>query len=201
MSKKSEVINIAYVDDKFDREISKYLYNYQYDENKVKIVSCEIEFTKEDNYKTLLKKLTDKGINLLIIDSALYLLEDQREKRFTGEEFKIILKRLFPYIETIVVSQNEKKDSYDIIKKYNDEKNPEKYYSEILGKCIDKKINEILMGREIFKNLDEKRELDSELLEKISLSLSGGDEYSELKGEDIKELIEIFKELKRSING
>ncbi|AVQ29488.1 hypothetical protein C4N20_15765 [Fusobacterium ulcerans] len=200
-----EVINIAYVDDIIERAISGFLDEYDYNIKPVEIRSYEIKFTKEDDYKTLLKKLTDKNINLLVIDSALFLLDDQRDKRFTGEEFKIILKRLFPYIETIVISQNEQKDSYDIIKKYNCDKNlsqdPEEYYSEILGKCIDKKINEILMGREIFKKLDEKKEVDSELLEKISLSLDGGDEYSELKSEDIKELIEEFKKLKRAIDG
>lgn len=200
---KKEKINIAYVDDKLDRKISEFLNNYFY--NLLEINVEEIEFTETDTYESLQKKLIDENINLLIIDSALYLLNDDRDKRFSGEEIKIILKRFHPYIETIVISQNESKESYDIVSKYNIDKHsdtykePIKYYESVLGNIIEKKINEILMGREIFQKLDEKNGLEKVLIEKISLSLENNDEYSELTKEDIEVLINEFKELKETI--
>lgn len=199
-----ERINIAYVDDELDRGISAFLDDYSSNVKLAEIEIYEIMFTETDDYKTLLKKLTNKNINLLIIDSALFLINDQRKKRFTGEEFKVILQRVFPYIKTIVISQNEQKPLYDIISKYNSNKNfpqgQSEYYSEVLEECINKKINEILTEREILKKLDEKDELNRELLEKMSLSLNGGDEYSELESSDIEELIQTFKELKKAID-
>ncbi len=192
-------IKMLYVDDLPDPEISRCLDEYEND--RIKINYMEIEFDDTYNYKKLIKEIENNNINLLIIDSALYLESESRE-RFTGEQFKIILKKILPFIETIVISQNKQENDYDIIKKYNKENIKEtidEYYKDVLNNVITKKINEILMTREILSKFKEEKTIDELLIEKISLSLEGAEVYSELNIKDINKLIEEFKELKQVI--
>lgn len=200
---KKETINMMYVDDLIDRGISKCLDKYQ--SEKVEIKYIEIEFNAEYNYKKLIEEVQNNNINILVIDSALYL-ESSEAERFTGEQFKVILKKFLPYVETIVISQNKQENTYDIMKKYNkDEVNSKEtiseYYTRELYYIINKKIDEILMGREVLTRLKEEKTIDNILLEKISLSLNGEEKYSELKSEDVQNLINSFKELKRLVDG
>lgn len=200
---KKEIINMMYVDDLIDRGISKCLDKYQ--SEKVEIKYIEIEFNAEYNYKKLIEEVQNNNINILVIDSALYL-ESSEAERFTGEQFKVILKKFLPYVETIVISQNKQENTYDIMKKYNkDEVNSKEtiseYYTRVLYNIINKKIDEILMGREVLTRLKEEKTIDNILLEKISLSLNGEEKYSELKSEDVQNLINSFKELKRLVDG
>lgn len=200
---KKEIINMMYVDDLIDRGISKCLDKYQ--SEKVEVKYIEIEFNDEYNYKKLIEEVQNNNINILVIDSALYL-ESSEAERFTGEQFKVILKKFLPYVETVVISQNKQENTYDIMKKYNkDEVNSKEtiseYYTRVLYNIINKKIDEILMGREVLTRLKEEKTIDNILLEKISLSLNGEEKYSELKSEDVQNLINSFKELKRLVDG
>ena len=195
----SENINILYVDDLLDRGISGSLESYSLP--KVIINYDEIEFENAYDYKKLIDEIDSRNINLLVIDSSLYLEGDIR-KRFTGEEFKIILKKLLPFVETIVVSQNKQENNYDIIKKYNVDEHSETplvYYNSILGTIVAKKINEIIMGREILGHLKEQKTIDASLIESISLSLDGLELFSELNSEDIDKFIKEFQELKQVV--
>lgn len=199
-----DIINIVYIDDIIDRGISKCLYKYKLGQKNIEYI--EIPYTEEYTYKKLLEEIENLNINIVVIDSALYLESDSRE-RFTGEQFKIILKKILPYVETIVISQNKQENDWDIIKKFNQDVHIEKYKTDVeyyqseLIKVLEKKINEVKMGREIYSKLEEEQVVEKKLLEKISLSLSGEEKYSELKSEDINTLIESFQELKRALNG
>lgn len=199
-----DIINIVYIDDIIDRGISKCLYKYKLGQKNIEYI--EIPYTEEYTYKKLLEEIENLNINIVVIDSALYLESDSRE-RFTGEQFKIILKKILPYVETIVISQNKQENDWDIIKKFNQDVHMEKYKTDVeyyqseLIKVLEKKINEVKMGREIYSKLEEEQVVEKKLLEKISLSLSGEEKYSELKSEDINTLIESFQELKRALNG
>lgn len=199
-----DIINIVYIDDIIDRGISKCLYKYKLGQKNIEYI--EIPYTEEYTYKKLLEEIENLNINIVVIDSALYLESDSRE-RFTGEQFKIILKKILPYVETIVISQNKQENDWDIIKKFNQDIHMEKYKTDVeyyqseLIKVLEKKINEVKMGREIYSKLEEEQVVEKKLLEKISLSLSGEEKYSELKSEDINTLIESFQELKRALNG
>lgn len=197
-----ELIKILYVDDLIDRGISRSLFEYR--NEKIEIEYEEIEYDKAYDYKKLIQQIEEKNINILVIDSALYVEADGGDKRLTGEKFKIILKKLLPYIETIVISQNEQDNNYDIAKKYNKDIHHtpiEEYYRNLLNPIINKRIEEVLMGREVLDDLKNEELINNNLIEKISLSLNGEEKYSELNSDDINKLIESFKELKESING
>ncbi|MEG2347081.1 MAG: hypothetical protein RSB50_05295 [Cetobacterium sp.] len=198
---KKEEVNLIYVDDMLDRDISKCLNKHKHD--KVVINYSEINFDSSYDYKKLIEEMKVQKVNLIVIDSALYIESDKRE-RFTGEQFKIILKNILPYAETIVISQNKQENNYGIIKKYNRdevEEDKKEYYEKSLSPVVNKKIEEILMGREMINLLEDEKIIDNSLIEKISLSVNGESQYSELKTEDINLLIKSFQELKESIDG
>ena len=193
------MIKIMYVDDSIDLAITECL--FEFSTNNPDIEYTEEVFTIEKNYEDLIKIVKEENVNILIIDSKLYTT-DSKGKKYTGEEFRIILKIFFPFIETLVVTQNDISGP-EIIKKYDSEAHKEmkinQYYNQVLIEEIKNKKLKIESSRNLLKKIELNETLDENIIQKLALSLSNDDSYKELKVEDINKLIENFNELKRLI--
>ncbi|MGV1115342.1 hypothetical protein [Clostridium perfringens] len=194
-------INIIYVDDELDVNISKYIrktYNYK----QIEKVYNEITFEAEKGYESLLNHKLVKEANIILIDSKLFENDRVSNGKFSGEEFKMILKKVFPFIEVIVITQNELEEEYGTVSKYKFDVDisADKYYSDNLKKELDTAANNVFIYRNIAKKLKCNEGIDKVLIEKIVNSLDGDSKYDELTKDDIDNIIEAFKELQRGIN-
>lgn len=190
------MIKIMYVDDSEDLGISECLDEFSINNEDVEYV--EKKFTNETNYESLIEIVKEENVNILIIDSKLYTT-DNKGKKYTGEEFRVILKHFFPFIETLVVTQNDILGP-EIIKKYDEEVNSrmtiKEYYNKYLIEKIKNKKSQIEFSRKILNSIENNKTLDENIIQKIDLSLSNDDSYKELKVEDIDNLIKNFNDLK-----
>ena len=122
--------------------------------------------------------------------------------KFTGEEFKIILKKYFPYIEVIVITQNEIDKDFETISKYDSRcgLNPEQYYGDRLQAILERLIKSILEYRKIASLMENNSSWETCLIEKINNSLMGCATYDELTKKDIDNIIIAFKELQEKMD-
>lgn len=183
-----ENINIVYVDDNPDIYLNLFLEFYK--EEGIKINYSSIIFEQDDSYKTLLENQVIRDANIVFIDSRLF------ENRgvgsvLSGEEFKLIIKKIFPYIEVIVISQKAIGEDFQTIAKYDltsyvsnvDEiqKSAFDFYSREIIPLIKEKIQNIIEFRKILERIqNEKNEIDKYLVENIENSIKGTDEYDQL---------------------
>ena len=195
-----ENIKILYIDDLPETALSKYLDTYTHD-------GCSIEysdiiFKPEEGYESLINNLEVRSANIVFIDSRLFENRNASIGKFTGEEFKIILKKYFPFIEVIVVTQNEIDDEYETIAKYSprDGITAEQYYRKFLPDKLKHAIKNICEFRKIASVMEKNTNWESVLIEKISNSLKGYGAYDELTKSDIDKVIVAFKELQEKLN-
>ncbi len=196
-----ENINIVYVDDNPDIYLNLFLEFYK--EEGIKINYSSIIFEQDDSYKTLLENQVIRDANIVFIDSRLF------ENRgvgsvLSGEEFKLIIKKIFPYIEVIVISQKAIGEDFQTIAKYDltsyvsnvDEiqKSAFDFYSREIIPLIKEKIQNIIEFRKILERIqNEKNEIDKYLVENIENSIKGTDEYDQLSSEDLDNVIKAFQ--------
>ena len=196
-----ENINIVYVDDSPDVYLNLFLKSYK--REGIKINYSSIIFEQDHSYKTLLENPTIRDANIVFIDSRLF------ENRgvggvFSGEEFKLILKKIFPYIEVIVISQKAIGDDFQTIAKYDllgnvsdvDDirKSAFDFYSHEIIPLIEIKIQNVIEYRKILERIqNEKIGIDNYLVENIENSIKGIDEYDQLSSKDLDEVIKAFQ--------
>lgn len=196
-----ENINIVYVDDNPDIYLNLFLESYK--EEGIKINYSSIIFEQDDSYKTLLENQVIRDANIVFIDSRLF------ENRgvgsvLSGEEFKLIIKKIFPYIEVIVISQKAIGEDFQTIAKYDltsyvsnvDEiqKSAFDFYSREIIPLIKEKIQNVIEFRKILERIqNEKNEIDKYLVENIENSIKGTDEYDQLSSEDLDNVIKAFQ--------
>lgn len=191
-----EKINIVYVDDNHDTILGKYL-DKEYHNCDYEIEYEEVLFDASTGYESLLQDIRVTHSNIVIIDSRLFENSTISNSKFTGEEFKLVLKKLYPFIEVIVITQNESNRQLGIISKYkhNPEKDGSQYYAETMPQYIDNAIRNISMFRKLASKMEENRSWEPVLKEKIISSLQGSSAYDELTKKDIDNLISAFKEI------
>lgn len=195
-------IKIVYIDDKLDSNISRYLAKgYQHKDFEKEYE--EVCFNSAEGYDSLINNQLIKEANIILIDSKLFENDKINNGKFSGEEFKMILKKVFPFIEVIVITQNELEDDYGTISKYREglRENPQQYYAEKLKKVLNDAIQNIYIYRNIANKLRSNDGIDKVLIEKIVNSLEGVAQYDELTTNDIDDIIVAFKELQRNIDG
>lgn len=189
-------VSIVYVDDNIDQSLSRYL--DEYCNESAELIYAEEPFFKEDTYEALLKRESIRTSNILLIDSKLFEEADAGVHRFSGEEFRVILNKLFPYIEVIVISQNTLDIKWDVVEKcktnrgYDDAKC---FYDKKLKQTLDEKRTTIRETRQIVERLVEGSAVDKALMEKIQKAVNGAVEYDELKASDIDRIVQAFQEL------
>ncbi len=196
-----ENINIVYVDDNPDIYLNLFLESYKGEE--IKINYSSIIFEQDDSYKTLLENQVIRDANIVFIDSRLF------ENRgvgsvLSGEEFKLIIKKIFPYIEVIVISQKAIGEDFQTIAKYDltsymsdvddIKKSAFDFYSREIIPLIKEKIQNVIEFRKILERIqNEKIEIDKYLIENIENSIKGTDEYDQLSSKDLDNVIKAFQ--------
>lgn len=191
-------INILYIDDDLDTHTEGYL-NEVYNNPIIEKNYDELLFKSENgNYESLLNDIKVKKADVIIIDSKLFQNVSVTEAKLSGEEFRIIIKKIFPYKEIIVITQNAIISGYDIISKYDSSKqqSAEAFYNGVLKERLDKAIDNILLYRRINEKLKTNKNIDAILLEKIENNLGGILDYDTLSKDDIDNLVSNFEEIK-----
>lgn len=191
-----EKINIVYVDDNHDTILGKYL-DKEYSNCDYETAYEEVTFDASAGYESLLQDARVIHSNIVIIDSRLFENSTVSEFKFTGEEFKLILKKFYPFIEVIVITQNEADLQLGVISKYkhNHKMNGSQYYAETMPSYINNAIQNISMYRNLANKMKENESWEPVLKEKIISSLQGINVYDELTSKDIDDLISAFKEI------
>lgn len=202
-------LKLCYIDDHIDSFLSRSLKSYVEDNT---LVYQEFEFQSDTTYVDLLKESKIIDSHILVIDSRLYENhESQGDDVLTGEEFRVILKRVFPYKEVIVVSQNEGLDD-NILPKYNPPyfstdynsdsllEDAKRFYGERLFLLINDLVHDLKLANNVLSRIESKGYLDSFLLEEIKDLMDGEMAYSLLSEGDIDKLIQSFKELRDQYN-
>lgn len=194
-------IQIVYVDDDLDSNISRYLAK-EYQHVDFEKTYDELCFKSADGYDSLISNQLIKEANIILIDSKLFENDRAASGKFSGEEFKMILKKVFPFIEVIVITQNELEADYGTIPKFKggSEETPQQYYAIKLKAVLDNSIQNINIYRNIAHKLKSNEGIDKVLIEKIMSSLDGVSQYDELTTKDIDDIILVFKELQRDID-
>lgn len=195
-----EDIKILYIDDSPETALAKYLDNYT--RENCNIEYSDIVFKPQDGYESLISNTDVRSANIIFIDSRLFENRTATTGKFSGEEFKIILKKYFPFIEVIVITQNEIDDDYETVAKYNPKSRstPEEYYEQNLPKLLERAIKNICEFRKIASELEKNTNWESVLIEKITNSLNGYGTYDELTKSDIDQVIIAFKELQEKLD-
>lgn len=186
-----------YIDDERDEAISAYLED-GYRNDKYDVRYQEVEFDVQKGYEGLLDSPEVAAANVILIDSKLFENNnDECKGKFSGEEFRMILRKIFPFIEVVVISQNGENRDYEIIPKYRSgsSETSDKYYERVLKEKIDASIERVITFRNISKKLENNKEIEKFLVEKTMDSLNGINNYDGLTKDDIDNLIDAFKSL------
>ena len=136
--------------------------------------------------------------NVILIDSSLFENDSIKCKgKFSGEEFRMILRKVFPFIEVLVISQNGENKDYEIIPKYKSgsSETAEKYYERVLRTKIDEGIKRVITFRNISRKLESNKGIEKFLVEKAVDSLNGINDYDDLSKDDINRLIAAFQSM------
>lgn len=192
-----EKINLVYIDDDRDEAISAYL-EEDYQSDKYEVEYQEIEFEGDKGYESLLDSPKVTSANVILIDSRLFENDSIKCKgKFSGEEFRMILRKVFPFIEVLVISQNGENKDFEIIPKYRSgsSETSKEYYNRVLKNKIDESIKRVITFRNISKKLENNKEIEKFLVEKAVDSLNGINDYNDLSKEDIDTLIAAFQSM------
>lgn len=192
-----EKINLVYIDDDRDEAISAYL-EEDYKSDKYDVEYYEIEFEGDKGYESLLDSPEVASANVILIDSRLFENDRiQNKGKFSGEEFRMILRKVFPFIEVLVISQNGENKDFEIIPKYRSgsSETSTEYYDRVLKNKIDECIRRVITFRNISKKLENNKEIEKFLVEKAVDSLNGINDYEDLSKEDIDKLIVAFQSM------
>lgn len=195
-------INCLYIDDNPEFALGRYL-DVCYKNNEVEIFYQEITFTpNQDNYDSLLQDSRVKLANIILIDSKLFENKTAFSGKFSGEEFKLVLKKIYPYIEVIIVTQNDIEEGIDMIPKYSDTGcgTSTEYYDTKLAPILDNSINNIKQYWLLAEKLKENDIWESIIKERILGALHGTETYESLTKNDIDKLIDAFKQIQEGID-
>lgn len=190
-------INIVYVDDEIEESLSKFL--DEFEPGHFSVCYKEIKFDVNEGYESLIQNPLVQEANILIIDSLLYENKEVKGTKFTGEEFKIILKKYYPFIETIVITQNSPMEGAGTISKYdskNCKKTAKAYYDEVLTVLLFDAYNNIQKFEVLAAKLRDNDSLDKYMKDKVLDSFDGINLYDELTKSDVDKLINEIKYLK-----
>lgn len=187
-----EEIAICYIDDDFDLFTSRFLRKFKYEN--VNLKYSEFKFD-ENSYESLLKEQIIKEADILVIDSQLFQNNNIESNKLSGEEFGIIIKKIFPYKEIIIITQNVIVNNFGIIKKYDSslEIKPNEYFEKEWKPSLDKAIIITLAYRRWLQQIENKNYADTYLIEQIKNSLEGSNDYDNLSVKDIDNLILAFE--------
>ncbi|MDD3383681.1 MAG: hypothetical protein PHX46_02585 [Bacilli bacterium] len=106
-------LKLIYIDDDPELQLSQYL-----DQEMKEFDYEEIIFKTDSTYNKLVDYLILKNAKIVLIDSNLFEDSTVIDEKYSGEGLMLIMKRLLPYTEAIVISQNEDNNDIGYIKKF-----------------------------------------------------------------------------------
>jgi len=198
---------VLYVDDSHDLYLSQYLVDLAEE------MKDTFAFTHEDytfypgtKYSDIVKEIYERQANVIIIDSKLFE-NSKAESRFKGEEVMLVLKKIFPYIEVLVITQNKDSD-FDSLEKYKSVTNRhgdqdlasrEHYDRELLPhlKASFKKLQDY---ERLVEQIRDNNTFDKVLRDSILSMINGTENYVGLTEEDINDLVKKFQDVKSLID-
>ena len=192
-----ELITMLYVDDKIDLYVSKYLSSYSNDKAEYKY--SELKFENKYSYKDLLENNEIQKADILFLDSMLFENGNVQDNKISGEELGLIIKKIFPFKEIIVITQYQDKMEYSTLKKYNSNTyqcDEDLFFQDNWNKEIINATKNIILNRNILKNISSKRYVEKYLFEKMENSINGLSNYDNLTKADIDSLIKAFEEMR-----
>lgn len=194
-----EEIKIIYIDDEPDVDLDEYLDKHY---NNANFRYSSLLYEPQKGYESLLKNSLVETANIIIVDSRLFTHKDNISKKITGEEFKIVLRKFYPFIEVIIVTQNEIVDSIPMIPKFDFQSGmkPTEYYDSRLGECISQCVERLNEYHELAHRLEGNQSWETVLKQKVFGTLNGIRDYDELTKTDIDTLVSAFKEIQESLN-
>lgn len=193
-----QLINMLYVDDKIDLFVSKYLSEYSND--KARYEYLELKFESNYSYENLINSEEIQKSDILFLDSMLFENSTVMENKISGEELGLIIKKIFPFKEIIVITQYQEKMEYSTLKKYNSSAyncDPNLFFNENWDNVIEKATENIILNRNILKNISSKKYVEKFLFEKMENSINGVLDYDNLTKDDIDNLINAFEEMRK----
>lgn len=197
-------IRIVYIDDLLDTELSEYLDGYGFPGEKIE--HCDFEFKNDMKYDSVLSDIKVQRANIIVIDSRLFENDTVKENnKITGEEFMLMFRKIFPFIEVIIVTQNEIDNSNSFgffkVKKYkhSSKEKAKDYYAKVLAPLIDNAIKRVLQYDSINKKLKNNNIIDPYIKDLIDDSILGDSQYDNLSKKDIDALIASFKEIQEKL--
>ena len=110
----------------------------------------------------------------------------------------IILRKILPYVEVIIITQDETLAGENVIRKFSGRHGEDatQYYQENLAPCLDRAIKEVLDFEDLADDLIQSKDVEKLLIDKVLNSLQGDDSYDALSKSDIDNLICSFREIK-----
>ena len=193
-----ETIKLLYVDDNVDPYISQYLFEeYRFED--INIVYMQRQFEAEDTYESLLSDKDIHSADIIIIDSVLFENANLSNQKLAGEEFEIILKKVFPFKEVIVVTQNDIDEECSVIRKFDTSSggNSKDFFEKEWKSVLDKAIERVKLCRRLLKRIEEKNYVEKYFFEEIQQSLQGETGYDTLTVADVDRLIAAFEDVKK----
>ena len=198
-------INIVYIDDNSDEILSQYMTKeycatpfQQPDITQIEKVYKEVRFCGDEGYEALLQNVTVKAANVILIDNHLFEERTIGTGRFSGKQFKIILRKILPYVEVIIITQDETLAGENVIRKFSGRHGEDatQYYQKNLAPCLDRAIKEVLDFEDLADDLIQSKDVEKLLIDKVLNSIQGDDSYDALSKSDIDNLICSFREIK-----
>lgn len=202
-----ERFNIVYIDDQIDSGLSKYFDRRTYATGipDAEFQYVEVKYNPADGYLSLIKMKEVQEANIIFVDSKLFSDNDAIDQKISGEEFKVILRKFYPYIEVIVITQNGADDELGTIPKYsallNSDMSMQDYYEVTIPKYIQTAVLNIKQFRRLAEVLGKSQSWEKAMKEKVQAALDGMSQYDSLTADDITNLIAIFKEIQEKIDG
>ena len=196
-----KTISFLYIDDGPEPALARYL-DKGYKNEKYNIEYSDIIFNPNEGYESLLKNPKVRTANIIFVDSRLFENQNATNGKFTGEEFKLVLKKFYPYIEVLVITQNTNDSDIAMIAKYTPfcGKTAAEYYGAILPTHIDSAIANIEQYWLLSEKLSSNENWDAMLKSKVFAALNGNDQYDELTKADVDNLIQAFKEIQGALD-
>lgn len=191
-------IKILYIDDNTDAYISQYLYeDYMCDGANIEYL--QRSFEAEDTYESLLSDKDVHYADIIIIDSMLFENANLSNQKLAGEEFEIILRKVFPFKEVIVVTQNDIDEECRVIKKFDTSSgsSSKNFFEKEWKPVLDKAVERVKLYRKLLKRIEEKNYVEKYFFEEIQQSLQGESGYDKLTVADVDRLIAAFEGVKR----
>lgn len=189
-------IKICYVDDEHDNYLSSFLSNIDWCEY------SDINVDENDDFESLLNKISLSQCNIVLLDSKLYK-ESNASSKITGQELELLLADKLPFMFSIVVSQNEDTNKLNYIMKYKTTKKPganyfdesKEYYNRTLLPILIFAKNKINRGRDSFTNELEKEDtIDKLMLENIKDIINVKNRISITK-EDVDKIVKALGQI------